>query len=57
MVMGILILSNVLTAGSFFRNNELMRMTFGFILAIYGVFRGLSTYYKIKNLSRQDNDN
>lgn len=49
MVMGILILSNVFTASAFFRSNEFLRMTFGFILIIYGAFRGLNTYFKMKN--------
>jgi hypothetical protein len=48
-VMGILILGNVFSANAFFRNNEFMRLTFGFILIIYGAFRGLNTYFKIKN--------
>jgi len=47
--MGILILGNVLSTSAFFRSNEFMRLAFGFILIIYGAFRGLNTYFKIKN--------
>lgn len=49
MVMGILILSNIFTTNSFFRNNETLRLSFGLILLVYGIFRGLSTYFKSKN--------
>ncbi len=56
MVVGILILSNVFTTNAFFRNNETLRLSFGLILAVYGVFRGLSTYFKMKNSGRQGND-
>jgi hypothetical protein len=51
MVMGILILGNVFSTSAFFRNNEFMRLLFGFVLIIYGAFRGLNTYFKIKNRS------
>lgn len=53
MVMGILILSNVFTTSSFFRNNETLRFSFGLILVVYGVFRGLNTYFKSK---KSDNE-
>jgi cytochrome c biogenesis protein CcdA len=53
-VMGILILSNVFTTSAFFRNNEFLRLTFGFILIIYGAFRGLNTYFKMKNPGRNN---
>ena len=52
--MGILILSNVFTTSAFFKNNEFLRMTFGFILIVYGAFRGLNTYFKMKNAGKQD---
>ena len=48
MVMGILILGNVFSSSAFFKDNELLRLTFGFILIIYGAFRGLNTYFKMK---------
>ena len=49
MVMGILILGNVFSTSAFFRNNESLKLIFGIVLIIYGAFRGLSTYFKIKN--------
>lgn len=52
MVMGILILGNVFSTSAFFRSNEFMRLAFGFVLIIYGAFRGINTYYKIKNAGR-----
>ena len=54
-VTGILILGNVFSTNVFFRNNEFLRLTFGFILIIYGAFRGLNTYFKIKNSGRGGN--
>lgn len=56
MVMGILILSNTFTASAFFRNNETLRFSFGLILIVYGAFRGLNTYFKMRNSGRQGND-
>ncbi len=53
MVMGILILSNVFTTNSFFRNNETLRLSFGLILVVYGAFRGLNTYFKSKNSDKE----
>ncbi len=53
--MGILILSNVFTTSYFFRNNEFLRMAFGFVLIVYGAFRGLNTYFKIKNSNNHRN--
>ncbi len=50
--MGILILGNVFSTNAFFRSNEFMRLAFGFVLIIYGAFRGINTYYKIKNAGR-----
>lgn len=52
MVMGILILGNMFSSSAFFKNNEFLRLTFGFILIIYGAFRGLNTYFKMKNTGR-----
>ncbi len=49
MVVGILILGNVFSTSAFFRNNESLRLIFGFVLIIYGAFRGLNTYFKFKN--------
>lgn len=49
MVVGILILSNVFSSSSFFKNSEFLRLTFGFVLIVYGAFRGLNTYFKMKN--------
>ncbi len=55
--MGILILSNVFTTSFFFRNNEFLRLTFGFILIVYGAFRGINTYFKMKNSNNQNRRN
>jgi uncharacterized membrane protein HdeD (DUF308 family) len=49
MVVGILILGNVFSSSAFFKNSEFLRLTFGFVLIIYGAFRGLNTYFKMKN--------
>jgi len=54
MVVGILILSNVFSSSAFFRDNEFLRITFGFVLIIYGAFRGLNTYFKIKNSGKNE---
>jgi hypothetical protein len=48
MVTGILVLGNVFSSNAFFRNNEFLRLAFGFILILYGAYRGLNTYFKIK---------
>ncbi len=56
-VMGILILGNVFSSSAFFKNNDFLRLMFGFILIIYGAFRGLNTYFKMKSSaddSRED---
>jgi hypothetical protein len=47
--MGILILGNVSSSGQFFRSSETLRITFGIVLVVYGAFRGLNTYFKMKN--------
>jgi hypothetical protein len=52
MVTGILVLGNVFSSNAFFRNNEFLRLAFGFILILYGAYRGLNTYFKIKNSGR-----
>jgi hypothetical protein len=54
MVTGILVLSNVFSSNSFFRDNEFLRLAFGFILILYGAFRGLNTYFKIKNSGKTE---
>jgi hypothetical protein len=48
MVMGILILSNAFNSSLFFRNNDLIKYSFGSVLIIYGAFRGVNSYFKIK---------
>ena len=54
MVVGILILGNVFSSSAFFRNDEFLRLTFGFVLIIYGAFRGLNTYFKFKNSGKRE---
>jgi len=56
LVMGILILSNAYSSGQFFRSNETLRISFGAILVVYGAFRGINAYFKMKNRSRDAGD-
>jgi len=56
--MGILILSGVFFHAGYFRNNSTLQYSFGGLLLIYGIFRGVNTFFKIKNAGNsEENDN
>ena len=48
--MGILILSGIFFNTGYFHSNETLRYTFGGLLLVYGIFRGVNTYFKMKNM-------
>jgi hypothetical protein len=50
LVTGILILSGLFFNTGYFRNSETLRYSFGGLLVVYGIFRGVNTFYKIKNV-------
>jgi len=48
MVMGILILSNAFSTSIYFRDNSVIKFSFGSLLIIYGAFRGVNSYFKTR---------
>jgi cytochrome c biogenesis protein CcdA len=52
LVAGILILSGAYNTGGLFTGNEHLRWIFGSILILYGIFRGVNAYFKLKNKNR-----
>jgi hypothetical protein len=56
MVLGILILSNIFT-GYFFRNNDMLRYSFGALIILYGLFRAYSAYTKLKRGNKDEEEN
>jgi uncharacterized membrane protein HdeD (DUF308 family) len=56
-VVGILILGNTFSTSYFFRNNEVMRYSFGALLIIYGAFRAYSSINKLKHKDENDEQN
>ena len=52
-VMGILILGNILFKDSHFYGGENVKILFGVVFILYGLFRGVTGYLKMK---RENND-
>ncbi len=48
MVMGILILSNTFSTSIYFRDNNIIKYSFGSILILYGAFRGVNSYFRTR---------
>jgi hypothetical protein len=46
--MGILVLTNYFSSNIFFHNNDVAKYAFGSLLIIYGAFRGVNSYFKIR---------
>jgi hypothetical protein len=57
MVVGILILGNAFSTAYFFRNNDVMRYSFGTLLVIYGAFRAYSAVRKLKSANEDEEQN
>jgi uncharacterized membrane protein HdeD (DUF308 family) len=57
MVVGILILGNTFSTSFFFRNNEVMRYSFGTLLIIYGAFRAYSSFNKLRRRDENEEQN
>jgi uncharacterized membrane protein HdeD (DUF308 family) len=52
--MGILILSGVFFHAGYFRNNSTLQYSFGGLLLIYGIFRAVNTFFKMKNTGNSE---